>query len=162
MGARRPHSHFFLDPATDIGAGKASLCLRKEHAVQTWIRFRRADGSIGHGRIDGAIDGADGNRVVEYDGDIFDEPTPTGAVHDRALLTLLAPCAPGKVVALWNNFHALARKLEKAVPTHPLFLIKPASSLAGPGDAAPRTSSHRRKIDYEGGLGTVCGQEARK
>src|SRR5436190_508073 len=121
-GARRPESRFFQDPATDIGAGRAPLCLRKEQAVQTWIRFRRADGSIGHG----CIDGPDGSRVVEYDGDGFNHPAPTGTVHDRAALTLVAPCAPGKVVALWNNFHALARKLEKPVPTHPLFLIKPA------------------------------------
>ncbi|CAN7743453.1 hypothetical protein D9M68_178130 [compost metagenome] len=125
--------------------------------MQTWIRFRRADGSIGHGRIDEA----DGNRVIEYDGDGFNDPAPTGAVHDRALLTLLAPCAPGKVVALWNNFHALARKLEKPVPTHPLFLLKPASSLAGPGDAVLRPKSYDGKIVYEGELGIVIGSKAR-
>ncbi|MEM5427736.1 fumarylacetoacetate hydrolase family protein [Cupriavidus oxalaticus] len=125
--------------------------------MQTWIRFRRADGSIGHGRLEGT----DQNRVVEYDRDGFSHPEPTGAVHERAALTLVAPCEPGKVVALWNNFHALARKLEKPVPTHPLFLIKPASSLAGPNDAVQRPKSYDGKIVYEGELGIVIGKKAR-
>jgi len=125
--------------------------------VQTWIRFRRPDGHISHGRMDGA----DGSRVIEYDNDGFNNPSPTGAVFERSALTLLAPCEPGKVVALWNNFHALARKLEKPVPTHPLFLIKPASSLAGPGDAVLRPKSYDGKIVYEGELGIVIGKKAR-
>ena len=65
--------------------------------------------------------------------------------HTWALdeVTLLSPCAPSKIVALWNNFHALAAKLEKAVPEHPLFLIKPGSSVAGPGTAIARPAASR-------------------
>lgn len=125
--------------------------------MQSWIRFRRADGSVGYGLTEG-----DGNdRVVEYDGPGYTGPQPTGAVHKLSELHLFAPCEPGKVVALWNNFHALARKLEKPVPTHPLFLIKPATSLAGPGDAVERPRSYDGKIVYEGELGIVIGKKAR-
>jgi 2-keto-4-pentenoate hydratase/2-oxohepta-3-ene-1,7-dioic acid hydratase in catechol pathway len=49
-------------------------------------------------------------------------------------VALLAPCTPSKIIALWNNFHALGAKLDKKAPVHPLFLIKPTSSLAGPGE----------------------------
>ncbi len=122
--------------------------------MQTWIRFLGADGRPRFGQIDG-------KRVVEYDGPGYDDPSPTGATHAREGLQLLSPCEPGKIVALWNNFHALARKLEKPVPLHPLFLIKPATSLAGPGDAIERPKSYGGKIVYEGELGIVIGRKSR-
>ena len=125
--------------------------------MQTWIRFRRPDGDIAHGRVDEK----DADRVVEYDGPGYTEPRLTGAIHSYASLDLLAPCEPGKIVALWNNFHALAQKLEKPVPTHPLFLIKPATSLAGPGDAVQRPRAYGGKIVYEGELGIVIGRKCR-
>ncbi|MGO4330523.1 fumarylacetoacetate hydrolase family protein [Cupriavidus sp. 2TAF22] len=122
--------------------------------MQTWIRFQTGDGETGFGRIEG-------DRVAEYDGPGFANPRPTGAMLAREGLRLLSPCEPGKVVALWNNFHALARKLDKPVPGHPLFLIKPASSLAGPGDAILRPRSYAGKIVYEGELGIVIGRRCR-
>lgn len=124
--------------------------------MQTWIRFRRPDGATAYGRVDDATD-----RVVEYDGPGYTDPRPTGATYAYSALNLVAPCEPGKIVALWNNFHALAAKLEKAVPTHPLFLLKPASSLAGPGDAIQRPQAYGGKIVYEGELGIVIGRECR-
>ncbi|MBY4947475.1 fumarylacetoacetate hydrolase family protein [Cupriavidus respiraculi] len=122
--------------------------------MQTWIRYLGADGRARFGQIDG-------KRVVEYDGPGYDNPGPTGATHAREGLQLLSPCQPAKIVALWNNFHALARKLEKPVPLHPLFLIKPATSLAGPGDAIERPKSYGGKIVYEGELGIVIGRKSR-
>ncbi|WP_454766302.1 fumarylacetoacetate hydrolase family protein [Cupriavidus campinensis] len=119
---------------------------------QTWIRFRSPRGDIGVGLVDG-------DRVIVHDGPGYADPRPTGAVLPRAELQLLPPCEPGKIVALWNNFHALARKLEKPVPLHPLFLMKPASSLAGPGDVIERPASYAGKIVYEGELGIVIGRK---
>ncbi|ABF11228.1 2-keto-4-pentenoate hydratase/2-oxohepta-3-ene-1,7-dioic acid hydratase in catechol pathway [Cupriavidus metallidurans] len=121
---------------------------------QTWIRFRSPRGDTGFGLVDG-------DRVIVYDGPGYTGSKPTGAVLPRDEVHLLAPCEPGKIVALWNNFHALARKLEKPVPLHPLFLMKPASSLAGPGDAIERPASYRGKIVYEGELGIVIGRKCR-
>lgn len=122
--------------------------------MQTWIRFQTGDGETGFGRIEG-------ERVVAYDGAGYAGGQPTGATLPGEGLRLLSPCEPGKVVALWNNFHALARKLEKPVPRHPLFLIKPASSLAGPGDAIVRPRGYAGKIVYEGELGIVIGRRCR-
>ncbi|GAB7541541.1 fumarylacetoacetate hydrolase family protein [Cupriavidus sp. CuC1] len=120
--------------------------------MKSWIRFRLADGNIGFGVLEN-------DRVTEYGGDMFGEPVPTGIVLDLGEVTPLSPCEPGKLVALWNNFHALAKKLEKPVPLHPLFLIKPASSVAGPGDAIVRPKSYAGKIVYEGELGIVIGSK---
>ena len=116
-----------------------------------WARFKSADGRIGFGVLDD-------DRIVEYEGDLFDEPRPTGATIPRASVTLLSPCLPTKIVALWNNFHALGAKLGKQAPIHPLFLIKPGSSVAGPGEPIQRPASYKGKIAYEGELGIVIGR----
>jgi 2-keto-4-pentenoate hydratase/2-oxohepta-3-ene-1,7-dioic acid hydratase in catechol pathway len=119
-----------------------------------WARFKSADGRVGFGVLED-------DRIVEYAGDLFDEPAPTGARFPRESITLLSPCVPTKIVALWNNFHALAAKLGKAAPIHPLFLIKPSTSVAGPGDPIRRPASYRGKIVYEGELGIVIGRHCK-
>ena len=117
--------------------------------MDTWMRFMSNDGGIVFGRVENGY-------LHEYVG--LDEPVPTGAVLSTRALTRLAPCAPGKVVALWNNFHALAAKLDKPVPSHPLFLIKPAGSVIGSGDPIQRPVGYTGKIAYEGELGIVIGR----
>ena len=121
--------------------------------MTTWIRFRHADGLIGFGTLDDAR-----QRVAQYDGSMFDHPRPTGISFPIGELTLLAPCLPGKIIALWNNFHALARKLDKAPPRHPLFFMKPPTAVIGPGEEIRRPKSYAGKIAYEGELGIVIGK----
>jgi len=122
--------------------------------MPSWVRFRHADGRERFGALDG-------ERIVEHAGDAFASPRPTGVTFARSDVALLAPCAPSKIVALWNNFHALGAKLGKKAPAHPLFLIKPASSLAGPGDAIRRPSRYEGRIAFEGELGIVIGRQCR-
>jgi 2-keto-4-pentenoate hydratase/2-oxohepta-3-ene-1,7-dioic acid hydratase in catechol pathway len=103
----------------------------------------------------------DGEHIVEHTGDVFASSQPTGFTFAQSDVALLAPCAPSKIVALWNNFHALGAKLGKKAPAHPLFLIKPASSLAGPRDAIRRPSRYEGRIAFEGELGIVIGRQCR-
>src|SRR4030081_2850030 len=119
-----------------------------------WARYRAADGRTGFGTLEG-------ERIVEYEGDLFKRPTATGSTIPRDKVTPLSPLTPSKIVALWNNFHALAAKLGKQVPVHPLFLIKPGSSVAGPGDPIQRPASYTGKIAYEGELGIVIGRHCK-
>jgi 2-keto-4-pentenoate hydratase/2-oxohepta-3-ene-1,7-dioic acid hydratase in catechol pathway len=119
--------------------------------MKSWIRFRFADGHIGFGVLEN-------DRVTEHDGDMFGESVPTGVVLGLGEITLLSPCVPTKVIALWNNFHALSEKLGKAAPTHPLFLIKPPMSVIGPNEPIRRPKSYSGKIAYEGELGIVIGK----
>lgn len=120
--------------------------------MDTWMRFMSSDGGIVFGRVEGGY-------LHEYAS--LDHPVPTGAVLSTRALTPLAPCAPGKIVALWNNYHALAAKLDKPVPTHPLFLLKPAGSVIGSGEPIRRPLSYAGKIVYEGELGIVIGRRCR-
>jgi len=119
--------------------------------MKSWVRYKALQGTTRFGVIEG-------DTIVEYQGHMFDQATPTGMVHALTEVTLLSPCVPSKIVALWNNFHALSAKLGKAIPTHPLFLIKPSTSLAGPGDPIRRPLSYTGKIAYEGELGIVIGK----
>jgi 2-keto-4-pentenoate hydratase/2-oxohepta-3-ene-1,7-dioic acid hydratase in catechol pathway len=125
----------------------------KEPDMTHWIRFRDADGRIGFGTLD-----VHSGRVVQHDGAMFDHPRPTDISFAVDDLTLLAPCEPSKVIALWNNYHALSQKLDKAPPKHPLFLIKPPMSVIGPGEFIRRPKSYSGKIAYEGELGIVIGR----
>jgi 2-keto-4-pentenoate hydratase/2-oxohepta-3-ene-1,7-dioic acid hydratase in catechol pathway len=109
----------------------------KEWDVDTWMRFMSSDGGIVFGRVEGGY-------LHEYES--LDQRVPTGAVLSTRALTPLAPCAPGKIIALWNNYHALAAKLEKPVPAHPLFLLKPAGSVIGDGATIRRPASYTGKI----------------
>jgi 2-keto-4-pentenoate hydratase/2-oxohepta-3-ene-1,7-dioic acid hydratase in catechol pathway len=95
---------------------------------------------------------------VQHEGAMFDRPRPTDISFAADDLTLLAPCQPSKVIALWNNYYALSQKLDKAPPQHPLFLIKPPMSVIGPGADIRRPKSYQGKIAYEGELGIVIGK----
>lgn len=122
--------------------------------TRRWVRFQAQDGRAGFGLF--ADDG-----IVEYAGDMFDAPRPTGTTLARGAFTLLAPCTPSKMVALWNNFHALAAKLGKAAPAHPLFLIKPGTCIIGPDEVIQRPGGYAGKIVYEGELGIVVGRRCK-
>jgi 2-keto-4-pentenoate hydratase/2-oxohepta-3-ene-1,7-dioic acid hydratase in catechol pathway len=122
--------------------------------MTSWVRFRSASGGVGFGALRG-------DEVDEYSGDLFGASKPTGATLAAGRFTPLAPCVPSKMVALWNNFHALAAKLGKAAPSRPLYLIKPASCVIGSGAAIQRPLDYGGKIAFEGELGIVIGRACR-
>ena len=98
---------------------------------------------------------------MEHAGELFASAGPTGRSLPAGSFTLLNPCQPSKIVALWNNFQALAAKLGKAAPAHPLFLLKPASCVIGPGEAIRRPRAYAGKIAFEGELGIVIGRKCK-
>ncbi len=113
-----------------------------------WARFRSHDGRSGFGIFDGV-------RLRQYEGDLFDSPQPNGVTLERGEYELQSPCTPSKIVALWNNFNALAEKLGKRAPAHALFLIKPGTSVVGTGEPIRRPGGYQGKIVFEGELGIV-------
>jgi 2-keto-4-pentenoate hydratase/2-oxohepta-3-ene-1,7-dioic acid hydratase in catechol pathway len=119
-----------------------------------WARFKAADGRVGFGALNE-------QGIAEYQGSVFERPTPTGSTIPHGAFTLLSPCTPSKIIALWNNFHALTAKLAKQAPSHPMYLIKPASSLAGPDEPIKRPLAYKGKIAYEGELGIVIGRRCK-
>lgn len=122
--------------------------------MQQWVRFRRHDGYTGYGVLDR-------QEIIEYSGDPWSQSKEKGGSIPLSEATLLSPCLPTKIIALWNNFRELSEKLGKAAPSHPLFLIKPSTSLAGPNDPIIRPASYPGKIAFEGELGIVIGKTSR-
>jgi 2-keto-4-pentenoate hydratase/2-oxohepta-3-ene-1,7-dioic acid hydratase in catechol pathway len=116
-----------------------------------WARFISNDGRSGFGVLEQAC-------INEYEGDLFDSPRPAGRTIPKDVCALQSPCIPSKIVALWNNFHALSAKLGKQAPAHPLFLLKPGTSVIGPEHPIRRPTCYAGKIVYEGELGIVIGR----
>jgi 2-keto-4-pentenoate hydratase/2-oxohepta-3-ene-1,7-dioic acid hydratase in catechol pathway len=119
-----------------------------------WARFRTKGGSAGFGTYTDA-------GIAVHEGELFGAARPTGVRLGREEFTLLAPCTPSKIVALWNNFHALCAKLGKQARSHPQFLLKPSTCVIGPGEAIRRPSSYAGKVAFEGELGIVIGARCR-
>lgn len=115
-----------------------------------WMRYS-AGGHACFGTLEGDI-------VSEYSGDMFDVPKPTGRRLPLSDVEVLPPSEPTKVIALWNNFHALAAKLNVAEPPEPLYLMKANTSIAAPGATIARPASYPGKVVYEGELGIVMGE----
>jgi 2-keto-4-pentenoate hydratase/2-oxohepta-3-ene-1,7-dioic acid hydratase in catechol pathway len=122
--------------------------------MERWARFRTSDGRVRFGTLEEGV-------ISECEGNMFESPILTGREIALDACSLLAPCLPTKFVALWNNFHALAAKLGKRPPTHPLFFLKSSSSLAGTQDQIERPSGYAGKIVFEGELGIVIGKTCR-
>jgi 2-keto-4-pentenoate hydratase/2-oxohepta-3-ene-1,7-dioic acid hydratase in catechol pathway len=118
---------------------------------QQWVRFEDA-GKAAFGTVQG-------DAVHEHQGDMYGRSEPTGRVFVLAGLKLLTPSEPTKVIALWNNFHALGAKLSLPVPAEPLYLLKAPNSFAAHGDAI-RKPLCEGKVVFEGELGIVIGKTA--
>jgi len=120
--------------------------------IQRWLRFHHID-TIRFGTIEG-------EKIRVYKGDMFDAPEPTNITMQLSDVTLLAPVVPGKVLAMWNNFHALGRKLGIAPPAEPLYLAKTPNTYLGPGQTI-RKPLCEGKVVFEGELAIVIGQTCR-
>ncbi len=118
---------------------------------QHWLRFAH-QGSTHFGLLQG-------QDVVQYQGDMFAQCSPTGKQFKFADVTPLMPCLPTKVIALWNNFKALGEKLKLDAPPEPLYFLKSPNSWLNPGENI-RKPACEGKIVYEGELGIVIGRTA--
>ncbi len=117
--------------------------------VQHWIRFLHLD-TVRFGTLEG-------EKIRVFKGDMFDSPSRTDIAINLADVTVLTPVVPGKVLAMWNNFHALGQKLGLAPPPEPLYLMKPPTSFLAPGGTIrkPRVDA---KVAFEGELAIVIGR----
>ena len=115
-----------------------------------WLRYSH-QGATGFGTLEG-------EDVRVHEGDMFAGATPTGATLKLADVRLLAPCVPSKMPALWNNFHALAAKLNNPVPAEPLYFLKGNNSFSAPGAVIRKPAAYDGKVIFEAELGIVIGR----
>ncbi|GLK82117.1 fumarylacetoacetate hydrolase family protein [Ancylobacter defluvii] len=117
-----------------------------------WVRFEHSGGA-GFGTLEG-------DSIAVHTGNMFNGAQPAGESLALSSVKLLTPTVPTKIIALWNNFHALAAKLNSPVPADPLYLLKAGSCLTTPGAEVRRPASYDGKVVYEGELGIVIGKTA--
>ncbi|MEZ4369030.1 MAG: fumarylacetoacetate hydrolase family protein [Kofleriaceae bacterium] len=68
---------------------------------------------------------------------------------------------PSKIVGIGVNYRAHAAEMGKGLPAEPLMFMKPRSAMIPDGAAIERPEGFAR-VDYEGELGVVIGQWARR
>tara|TARA_R110001599_G_scaffold353676_1_gene595102 strand:+ start:132784 stop:133551 length:768 start_codon:yes stop_codon:yes gene_type:complete len=120
---------------------------------QRWVRFSDA-GNTQFGLLEG-------DSIQVFTGDMFSNPVKANVVVNINDVKLLMPTQPTKIIAMWNNFHALAKKLNLADPAEPLYLIKSPNSYLNPGETIEKPPTDE-KIVFEGELGIVIGKTAKR
>ncbi len=97
----------------------------------------------------------DQNEIIELEGSIFDNPITTDRRYALEEVRLLAPCKPGKVVAVGLNYVDHIREFSgRDIPENPVIFIKLPHTVIGPGDAIkiPKASN---RVDYEAEFAVV-------
>jgi len=103
----------------------------------------------------------EGDKVLLLDRAPWLGGAPTGETVATAAGRRMAPVDPSKVVGIGTNYRAHALEMGKPIPQEPLLFLKPQSSIIGPDAAIVRPPGYER-TDFEGELGVVIGQRARK
>lgn len=115
-----------------------------------WVRYQQGD-QQGFGKLKD-------QTIHCCSGDMFGESQPTGETLPLQEVTLLAPCQPSKIVAMWNNFHQLAEAQNLTPPEFPFYFIKPQSCVSHHGAEIIHPEGYDGKLIYEGELGVVIGK----
>ncbi len=68
---------------------------------------------------------------------------------------------PSKIIGIGVNYRAHAVEMGKGLPESPLMFLKPRSALISSEAAIERPAGYAR-VDYEGELGVVIGQQAKR
>ncbi|HVS26206.1 MAG TPA: fumarylacetoacetate hydrolase family protein [Burkholderiales bacterium] len=121
-----------------------------------WVRFKDELDVEGFGVLQ------DEGSIRVYGGDMFDKPAPSGACVPLSAVRLLTPSRPSKVIALWNNFHAGAEKLNLAIPAEPHYFLKTPNSYLNPFETIRKPKSCEGKVGFEGELGVVIGKTCKE
>ena len=75
--------------------------------------------------------------------------------------TEIIDLVPSKIVGIGLNYRAHAAEMGKGLPEEPLLFMKPTSAMIAGGEPIERPAGYAR-VDYEGELGIVIGQRARR
>ena len=134
-------------------SGLAALHLVAGAAAAQVVKYVRysAGGRTAYGILDG-------EQIRELRGDLFRAPQPTGRTIRLSAAKLLAPCEPGKVIAVGLNY--LSHLGERPAATYPGLFAKLPSSIVGP-EADIVYPSDAENLHYEGELVVVIGKRAK-
>ena len=100
----------------------------------------------------------EGDTVNEISGAPFGEHTQTGVTRRLSDVKLLAPCEPGKILAVGLNYKSHLGG--RPQPAHPEIFYKPVTALQDPGEPIV-IPDEATDVHYEGELVIVIGKKAR-
>ena len=119
-----------------------------------WIRYEY-QGKISFGCLEDH-----GETIQPYRGTLFSAPRPQGSAISISEVKQLVPNVPSKMIALWNNYKALAKEKQLSHPETPLYLMKPQNSYLPTGETIRFPEFYNGEVFYEGELGIVIGKPA--
>lgn len=100
------------------------------------------------------------SAVYRIEGDIFGEHKVTDEAYKLQDVRLLAPCRPGKIVAVGINYRDHATEMKHDLPEEPVIFIKPSTAVIGPEETIKRPQMSKQ-VDYEAELALVIGKQAK-
>ena len=118
--------------------------------MSNWIRFT-------HNKIN-SFGLLEDNIVTVYECYMFNNPLKTDVTLKVEDVTVVNPCKPSKIIALWNNYQSLATEKGLSKPNNPLYLNKAISCIIEQGDNIIRPKTYTENIFFEGELGIVIGK----
>jgi 2-keto-4-pentenoate hydratase/2-oxohepta-3-ene-1,7-dioic acid hydratase in catechol pathway len=118
--------------------------------VTKYVRYAVA-GKVSYGILEG-------ETIRELSGDLFQSPRPTGRTVQLSAARLLAPCQPGKVIAVGLNYQTHLG--ERPPAAYPGLFAKLPSSIIATGDAIEYPAD-AENLHYEGEMVVVIGKRAK-
>ena len=122
--------------------------------AQRYVRVKTSQGQIYYGLLQP-------DRSLG----VFDAPPWLGGqLTDLKLApdsySLLAPCAPSKIIAVGKNYSNHAAEMGTYVPKEPLLFLKPPTTVIAHGQDIYYPPQSER-VDYEGELALVIGEKTK-
>ncbi len=118
--------------------------------MRHWVRYEYQR-RVGFGRLEGEV-------VRPCEGTVFAPNLVDCKAVPLKEVSLLIPVVPTKMIALWNNYRALAKIKGLKHPKTPLYIIKPPNSYLASGQRIRRPRAYDGEVFFEGELGIVIGR----
>jgi 2-keto-4-pentenoate hydratase/2-oxohepta-3-ene-1,7-dioic acid hydratase in catechol pathway len=119
--------------------------------AQRYVRVQSKTGQLHYGLLQ------PDRSVKVLDAPPWLQGQPTDVELFASDYTLLAPCAPSKVVAVGKNYPQHAAEMGSSPPAEPLLFIKPSTAVISAG-ATIFHPPQSQQVDYEGELAIVMGE----
>jgi 2-keto-4-pentenoate hydratase/2-oxohepta-3-ene-1,7-dioic acid hydratase in catechol pathway len=118
--------------------------------AQRYVRVQSQEGKIYYGLLQ-----------LSQNVEVLDAPPwlhgkPMDLTLEANCYTILAPCAPTKIVAVGRNYLDHAAEMGTSVPAEPLIFLKPPTSVIA-SDGEIKYPHQSQRVDYEGELAIVIG-----
>lgn len=118
--------------------------------AQRYVRVQTQEGQLHYGLLQ------PDRSIKTLDAPPWLKGQPTALDLAAETYTMLAPCAPSKIVAVGKNYAKHAAEMGSDVPQEPLLFMKPSTAVIA-SETAILYPPQAQRVDYEGELALVIG-----